>query len=79
MREKVLLHAVVRFDRYLLDVAAGLTDFVTVVAVLPTRDEADREVARLTNLQSDDGCIYFWTPARYYPNGRGAGEGAHAE
>ena len=74
VRPKVLLHAVVRFDRYLLNATSDPAHLVTVVAVLPTREEADGEVARLNGLrEADDGVFYFWTPARYYPDGRAAG------
>jgi hypothetical protein len=64
---KILLHAVVRYDEYISEI----TDAVTVVAVVPTKDEALQEVERLNRLAADKGSIYFWTPARYYSAGRG--------
>jgi hypothetical protein len=74
VRENVAVHAVVRFDRYLMDVADRLSHVVTVVAVLPTRDEAESEVARLDAIREDDDrSLYFWTPTRFYPDGRGPG------
>jgi hypothetical protein len=74
VREKVAVHAVVRLDRYLLDVATDLTDVVTVVEVLPTRAEADSEVARLNGLGAgDERSVYFARTTRYHPAGRAAG------
>jgi hypothetical protein len=66
VRWKVAAHAVVRHDHGPYDVAQA----VTVVAVVPTKDEAEREVARLQRLNADKGCTYFCTPTRYYPDGR---------
>lgn len=43
---------------------------ITVVAVLPTREEAE-ELARLMRLRDDDDLsFYFSTPAPYYPGSR---------
>ena len=72
MRENVTLHAVIRLDRFLTDAdAAEQSKAVTVVALLPTRKEAEGLV-RLMQLRNDDNLsYYFCTPARYYPVGDG--------
>lgn len=46
---------------------------VTIVAVLPTADEARDEVDRLSRVNAGKSCEYFWQSARYYPEGRAAG------
>jgi hypothetical protein len=43
---------------------------VSVVTVLPTMEEAMREVDRLDALNASKGCTYFWMATRYYPEGR---------
>ncbi|MDQ3707848.1 MAG: hypothetical protein M3387_00800 [Actinomycetota bacterium] len=66
---KVQVHAVVRHDRFHgqdVDIATS----ITVVEVLPTKDQALAEVQRLNALNADKGCEYFWTPTRYWPEGR---------
>ena len=65
---KILLHAVVRHDKYF----DSVSEAITVVAVVPTKEQALREVARLNDLKAGKRSSYFWTPAKYYPNGRGA-------
>jgi hypothetical protein len=62
--------AVLRHDPYVENDIRGA---VTIVAVVPTADEARREVDRLSRLNADKSCEYFWESARYYPEGRGAG------
>ena len=69
MNRKVLLHAVVRHDEYIHEIASA----ITVVAVVPTKAEAVSEVDRLNDLSADKQCRYFWTPAKYCPDGREAG------
>lgn len=69
MKQKVLLHAVVRHDEFCQDIA----DAVTVVAVVPCKEEALAEVERLNELNDEKRCHYFWTPAKVYPEGREAG------
>lgn len=44
---------------------------ITVVSVLPTIAEAEREVERLNALNAPKGATYFWMTTRYYPQGRG--------
>ena len=67
--EKIEAHAIVRHDPWADDVAMA----ITVVAVVPTRAEAEAEVSRLASVNDDKGSRYFWTPTRYYPSGRGVG------
>jgi len=59
-----------RYDFYLADIA----DAISVVAVVPTREEAEAEVERLTTVNADKRCRYFWTPTRYDPEGRGVSQ-----
>ena len=70
LNEKVMLHAVMRHDGYI----GAVEDAVTIVAIVPTRAEAEREVARLNRLKKDSKSTYFWLPPRYYPDGRGVGD-----
>jgi hypothetical protein len=44
---------------------------ITVVTVLPTIEEAEREVERLNTLNAAKSATYFWMTTRYYPQGRG--------
>lgn len=69
MNRKVLLHAVVRHDEF----CQNIENAITVVAVVPTKEEALEEVERLNVLNAGKRCRYFWTPAKVYPEGRGAG------
>ena len=72
MRGKIQVHAVVRHDLGLADIASA----ISVVAVVPTLDVARSDVRRLQQVNAGKGCTYFWTPTRYYPDGRGVGQGA---
>jgi hypothetical protein len=60
------VYAVVRLD---LD-ARTSHGAVTVKEVLPTQEEAEREVERLNGLRSDHLTTYFWQATRYFPDGR---------
>lgn len=42
---------------------------VTVKEILPSREEAEREVARLNALDAESGSTYFWQYTRYFPEG----------
>ena len=68
-----MLHAVIRLDRLLLEGdAAEHPSAVTIVAVLPTLEEAD-ELDRLMRLRDDDDLsVYVSMPAPYHPGGRSA-------
>lgn len=70
VNRKTEAHAVVRYDVYIADIA----DAISIVAVVPTRDEAEAEVERLTAVNADKGSRYFWVPTRYYPEGRGVSQ-----
>lgn len=65
-------YAVVRLDHY-LGPETLLQDRVTVKEVLPSLEEAEREVARLNALAGDRDRIYFWQYTRYFPAGKGVG------
>jgi hypothetical protein len=43
---------------------------ITVQSVLPTEEEAVKEVKRLNALNASKGATYFWMTTRYYPQGR---------
>lgn len=66
--------AVLRFDppndRRWESVLADPGQYVTVKELVPTQEEAEREVERLTALQEGKGCIYFAQVTRLYPEGR---------
>jgi len=47
---------------------------VTIVAVVPTADEAKREVERLSRVNANKRVEYFWQSARYYSEGRDASD-----
>ena len=65
MGGKVQVYAVVRIDEHL----SG-ADAITVKEILPTMEQAEREVERLNRLNSDKGSYYFWHATRYFPQGR---------
>jgi hypothetical protein len=72
VNEHIKAFAVLRFD----DFASGtgeLRNIITVIAVVPTLAEAQSEVDRLSALNAEKDCRYFWTSTRYYPSGRSAG------
>ena len=68
------LFAVVRFDipdRRSLDRMVEYPDqYITVKELLPTGEEADREVERLRVLNAGKNCIYWSAITRFYPTGR---------
>lgn len=68
-RQWIEAYAVVRYDHY-LGADASSEAKVTVKEVLPTREEAEREVDRLNKLEAGRGSSYFWQYTRYYPQGR---------
>ncbi len=60
------VYAVVRLDR-----DSEVSELaVTVKEILPTQEEAEREVERLNHLQTDEMASYFWQATRYFPDGR---------
>lgn len=70
-RQWIEAYAVVRYDHYLGDDASSEAK-VTIKEVLPTREEAEREVDRLNALKAGRGSTYFWQYTRYFPQGRGS-------
>ena len=72
--ERVEVYAIVRLDSFLTG-DVPLEDRVTVKEVLPSLEEAEREVARLNALIEDGGVVYVWQYTRYFPTGRGAPAG----
>ena len=64
-------YAVVRIDLPFNASTPG--DSVTVKQVVTTRELAEAEVVRLSQLNDDQGCVYLATPTRVFPAGRSAG------
>ena len=58
------------FDEDLRRVFDEPTHYITVKEVLPTWEEAEQEVQRLSALNAEKGCVYFASLARYFPDGR---------
>ena len=65
MDTEVQVYAVVRVDEY----SSG-SDAITVKEVLPTMEEAEKEVERLNRAIGNKGCYYFRQTTRYFPEGR---------
>ena len=67
-------YAVLRFDFYDDLSAASIREdpgvHVTVKEILPTLEEAQREVERLTALNEGKDCVYFFQFTRVFPDGR---------
>jgi hypothetical protein len=64
---------VFRIDRYAFEEARASfkpSQAVTIKEIVDTEDEAQAEVKRLMELNSDKGCEYHWQSAKYYPEGR---------
>ena len=72
VNQYVHVFAVMRHD--LFADTSDIRNAVTVVAVVPTAEEATSEVDRLTQVNADKRCEYFWQSARYYSEGRGASD-----
>jgi hypothetical protein len=67
MTRKVQVFAVIRVD----DFTSG-DNALAVPEIVPTQAEAEAEVARLSELNRDKECHYFWLATRFYPDGRSA-------
>jgi hypothetical protein len=65
MDEKIQVFAVIR-----LDDRSNIEDGITVKEILPTLEEAIREVERLNSLNAMKGSRYFWQTTRFFPQGR---------
>ncbi len=71
-KPKEPIFVVVRVDLPLRGIdAQSLRIHITLVASMPDRTEAEAEASRLSVLNADKGCVYFCTPTRYFPEGRG--------
>lgn len=68
--ERVAVYAIVRLDDY-LGPETSLQGRVTVKEILPSLEEAEREVARLNALAEGREVSYFWQYTRFFPEGRG--------
>jgi len=68
------LFAVIRLDRAhdgsFDSVFANPNAYVTVKELLPTLEDAEREVERLNTLNADKGCVYFAQMTRFFADGR---------
>jgi hypothetical protein len=45
-------------------------EYFTVKEILPTEEEADREVERLSAVNAGKNCVYWSTITRFYRAGR---------
>jgi hypothetical protein len=68
------VYAVVRIDlpdsESVDEIAGDPALWITVKEIVPTREEADKEVQRLNALNADKGCIYFSQVTRLFRDGR---------
>ena len=64
MRQKHQVFAVLRVDDF-HGPEAPIETKVTVKQVVSSQKIAEREVERLTRLNSDKGCRYFWQATRF--------------
>jgi hypothetical protein len=65
------LFVVYRVDRGLMaDENVPSDHAITIKEILPSEEEAAREVERLNSLNSGKGCEYSFQSAKYYPAGR---------
>jgi hypothetical protein len=68
------VYAVLRVDLHegmtLDEIREHADHYVTVKEVVPTQEEADREVERLTALNADKNCVYFAQVTQLFPDGR---------
>ena len=64
-RNRIQVFAVLRMDKDAEEPELA----VTVKEVVPTQEEAEREVERLNALRKDELSLYFWQPTRYFPAG----------
>ena len=66
--------AVVRIDE-----GMSLPNAVTVTQILPTLEEAQAEVARLSRINAGKGVSYHWQATRFFPEGRKLSEEENGE
>ncbi len=61
--------AIVRVDKFQVADAAAIDDetwpvVITVKGILPSKEAAIAETARLNALNAEKGCLYFWQMTR---------------
>jgi len=56
--------AVIRLDVFLLGTSPA-TNSVTIKEIVSTREKAESEVQRLTEINRDKNCVYFWQMTRW--------------
>ena len=71
MKAYLRVFAALRHD--LFSTTEEIRNRVTIVAVVPTAEEADHEVERVSHVNANKQLEYFWPSARYHAEGRGAG------
>jgi len=64
MRQKNQVFAVLRVDEF-QGADAPIETKVTVKQVVSSQEIAEREVERLTRLNGEKGCRYFWQATRF--------------
>ncbi len=64
-KQKIQVFAVIRIDR-----DQWTDDAITITEIVPTIDQAVKEVERLNRLNKSKGARYFWQATRYFPEGR---------
>jgi hypothetical protein len=64
MRQKHQVFAVLRVDDF-LSPDTPIETKVTVKQVVSSQENAEREVKRLTRLNGEKGCRYFWQATRF--------------
>ena len=62
-RNTKYVFAVVRIDNFLADVSPPV-NAITIKEVVLTQEEAESEVRRLSAMNSDKNCLYFWQRTR---------------
>ncbi len=75
------LFVVFRIDEWRLRTSSDPSEAdtcITIKEVLPTAEEAEREVARLNALAETKECRYFYQRARYYAEGRTSADEAES-
>ena len=60
MKESVPAYAIIRIDTYTNEIS----NLITVKEIVPTLEKAESEVRRLTEINCDKECKYFWQTTR---------------
>jgi hypothetical protein len=69
MRSRRPVSVVVRYDEYAAEFGVDMDRLITVVKVLDDPSEADREAARLNELNGHKGCRYWSQVTRLLSTG----------